>query len=40
LKDVHVKAEKLLDLTEFMEAQLEYFKKCTDILIAVKSKWP
>jgi len=30
----------LADLTEFMEAQLEYYKKCTDLLITVKSFWP
>jgi len=30
----------LADLTAFMEAQLEYYKKCTDLLITVKSSWP
>jgi len=29
-----------MDLTEFMEAQLEYFKKCTELLTAIKSQWP
>jgi len=35
-----IKADKLLDLTEFMDAQLEYYKKCADLLSQIKSNWP
>jgi len=32
--------DKLADLTDFMEAQLEYFQKCSDLLSSIKSSWP
>lgn len=35
-----IQADKLMDLTEFMEAQLEYYKKCADLLTNIKSQWP
>lgn len=33
-------AESVMNLTAFMEAELEYHERCRDILLQLKRQWP
>lgn len=33
-------AEGVADLTAFLEAQLSYHEKCTEVLLQLKNDWP
>ena len=33
-------ADSVLDLTEFFDAELNYYERCRDVLLQLKRDWP